>query len=462
MGVGRFVICDKKKLKEDNARVESRQHRFMASEASSDQVAQLRSTERILVLARWIAVPFALAHVLTYYIDFPSTGIYVASLALVGLLAVANGFMTWACYRAQTKRAYERLGLISMKIDFLVVFAFVWLFTFDVNTAIFVMIYLLPLEAALRYQMRGALMAMAAATLLYAAREWWGHIYYGHDFLVASITFRMGVGWLIALVVGGMASRFTKQDRQVRELYRNEHAAAQAYRSMQNAKDTFTSAMSHEIRTPLTSIHGFAITLRDRSDNLTPQQHEMLDHMVAESRRLKRLLDGLLDFERLSRNQMPSDPQCINLGELASSIANDLSFAQERAISLNVQHVHAMVDERQISRAIRHLLGNACKFTRPGDEILVLVSGDDDNVLLCVDDAGPSIPESEYETIFALFERGSAPPLPSPGIGAGLALTKAFVERQGGRIWVERSPTLGGARFCITIPVCPEHDHSVI
>lgn len=180
---------------------------------------QLRDAERTMIMMRWFASAFALVQVLTFYMPYPP-GVREVGLGLAAATALGNLIFVWQVRRVETAQEVHRLAISSLAFDFVLVMAFVTVYTFDVNTAMFALIYLLPLEGAIRFRRRGALTVMAAATIVYILREGWGAYHYGHPFLPASISFRMGIGMLIAAVAGAIATRYAQEQGRAGELTR--------------------------------------------------------------------------------------------------------------------------------------------------------------------------------------------------------------------------------------------------
>ena len=162
-------------------------------------------TERTMLRIRWFGVAFGVLQVLTYYIPHPP-GALPAALAFVGLLAAGNVAVTMAVRRVTTLRAARVLALAALGLDIVVVMGLVFVYTFDPETAMFAVVYVLPLEGAVRFQLRGALGTMAGAAVLYSLREVYGLVVYGNEFFLTSISFRMGIGVIIAAVAGAMAT----------------------------------------------------------------------------------------------------------------------------------------------------------------------------------------------------------------------------------------------------------------
>jgi GAF domain-containing protein len=179
---------------------------------------QLR-TVRNLATVRWAAIVWAAIQVSTYYLPYPP-GVLPWALAAVGVLLVGNTAIWLGLRRASTPAAVGRLALASVLVDGIAIVLLVYVYTFDPDTAIWAALYIVPLDAAALFQLRGALWTMAAITVLYAVREVYGYLAFDNALLPVSITFRMGVGFIIASFAGAMASGLVSRLRELGGLNR--------------------------------------------------------------------------------------------------------------------------------------------------------------------------------------------------------------------------------------------------
>jgi K+-sensing histidine kinase KdpD len=184
-----------------------------------------------MIVVRWCAVAFGLAQVLAYYRPYPS-GAEPVALSMVALLGVGNAVISGLWRRManddspSSVAGYRALGLSSLALDFVVVLAFVVVYTFDVNTAIWALIYILPLEGAILFQRFGAMATMVVASLCYFGRELYGAHVFGYPFLPVSITFRMGIGFIIAGVAGAISAQLLKERDRVEQLHLTSRSLA--------------------------------------------------------------------------------------------------------------------------------------------------------------------------------------------------------------------------------------------
>ncbi|HUS61920.1 MAG TPA: diguanylate cyclase [Acidimicrobiales bacterium] len=163
--------------------------------------------------ARWAAAAFALLQFSLYQ---PPDGVTTPfPLVPVGLVVAAIAVAVNLAAGAATKRAdvakVWRIGVIELGFDTALALGVVWAFTFDRTSALWALLVIPIIEGALRLQLRGAWTTWGACALSYLAREWWGHVVYGHPFEIESVTYRVGILALVAVTVGQLAQRLTQQ-----------------------------------------------------------------------------------------------------------------------------------------------------------------------------------------------------------------------------------------------------------
>jgi diguanylate cyclase (GGDEF)-like protein/PAS domain S-box-containing protein len=163
--------------------------------------------------ARWVAAAFAVLQVTLYRtLPYPP-GIQRLGYALAGALAIFNLALIVAGRRVSTEKSARVLALVGLVGDALVATGFVWIYTFDSTAAIYSVLYIIPLEAAMRFQLAGALSLWGLTAVLYTIKELWGSAHYGYALAVESVTFRMGVGLIIAVIGGLIAQDLFRQRR---------------------------------------------------------------------------------------------------------------------------------------------------------------------------------------------------------------------------------------------------------
>jgi PAS domain S-box-containing protein len=219
-------------------------------------------------------------------------------------------------------------------------------------------------------------------------------------------------------------------------------------RRLEEVRENILATVSHELRTPLTSITGFALTLRERGDELGPEvRRELLRNLTEQAFKLERLLSDLLDLDRLREGRAELALEEADLTEIAARVA-----AAHGPVEVVGEPVTAFVDRAKIERILVNLVTNAVKHTAPGTRIVVSVSADgDDSALIQVDDEGPGVAEGDRDMIFELFSRSPRDGAEVPGAGVGLALVAQFAALHDGEAWVQDGEG-GGASFRVRLP----------
>ena len=222
-------------------------------------------------------------------------------------------------------------------------------------------------------------------------------------------------------------------------------------------KRQFVSAVSHELRTPLTAIRGSLEMLADGDigELPGPAQH-VVDVAARGTERLTRLVNDIIDIERLEAGTFDIRARPEDLAPLVLDAADSLlPLAGERNVALVIGDVDGstLCDADRVVQALVNLIGNALKFTQPGGAVHVSAHIEQHEILVSVRDEGRGIPAEEFDTIFERFHQvQQADGRKLGGTGLGLPITKAIVERHGGRIWVE-SEIGSGSTFNFTLPL---------
>jgi PAS domain S-box-containing protein len=237
---------------------------------------------------------------------------------------------------------------------------------------------------------------------------------------------------------------------------------------VEQMKDEFISVVSHELRTPLTSIHGSLRMLASGLLDHQPQKRQRLIEIAASStERLVRLVNDILDVERIEAGKLRMAREACNLEALIQQAVNTMQNLADRArisVQTNFQAsaVCIWADPDRILQTLTNLLSNAIKFSEPGGTVQITVTSASmvdgcstvtDQVQIAVRDQGRGIPPEKLETIFERFQQAdSSDARNCEGTGLGLAICRSIVQQHGGRIWAE-SQINQGSSFFFTIPL---------
>ncbi|WP_437735117.1 ATP-binding protein [Sorangium sp. So ce1335] len=256
----------------------------------------------------------------------------------------------------------------------------------------------------------------------------------------------------------GIYADITERKQMEIELQKAKEAADAAAR----AKGEFLTVMSHELRTPLSLILGPLESLLSSPDEpLSPKVRADLERIQRSGRRLRRLVDDVLDYQKIEAGKMQVHREAVDVGELVADMVEEARPAAERGgIQLSIQVDTALrtvpLDRRKFEKIALNLLGNALKFTPPGGRVAVDLRVMDGVFELSVEDTGPGIPADKRHLLFQKFQQIDASATRKhEGTGIGLSLVKELTELMGGTLGVESEPG-SGSRFFVRLPRAAE------
>jgi PAS domain S-box-containing protein len=228
-------------------------------------------------------------------------------------------------------------------------------------------------------------------------------------------------------------------------------------RAIDKMKNEFISVVSHELRTPLASIRGsLGLLAAGVLDNEPEATKQMLSIAASESERLVRMVNDILDLERLEANKITLNQQWCDAADLiqqAMETLRPLALENNITISFLPSRVQIWADQDWIIQILVNLLCNAIKFSLPLTTVTISASDQADRVLFAVKDQGRGIPADKVESIFGRFQQVDASDSRQKGgTGLGLAICRQIVQQHGGRIWAE-SISGKGSTFYFTLPI---------
>jgi two-component system, OmpR family, sensor histidine kinase VicK len=242
------------------------------------------------------------------------------------------------------------------------------------------------------------------------------------------------------------------------ELYEHLKEANEQLKQHDKMQKEFINLAAHELRTPIQPIVGLTEIVYSQIKN--PEQLELLDTVVRNAKRLKRLADDIVDITKIESQSLKLNKEHLNLNGLISNIIYDyktLILNDNYKVKLNFkpfkENLLVEADKKRIAQVVSNLLSNAIKFTKDG-QIFVSVEKkevDNNNVnyaLVTVSDTGEGINPEIFPKIFSKFITKSF-----EGIGLGLYICKNIIEAHEGRIWAENNSDENGATFRFILPV---------
>jgi two-component system sensor histidine kinase VicK len=231
-------------------------------------------------------------------------------------------------------------------------------------------------------------------------------------------------------------------------------------RALDRMKDEFISTVSHELRTPLTSLRGALGLLAGGALTNRPEKtQQMLEIAITNSDRLVRLVNDILDLERISSGKTELHSTMCSAEDLlrrAAGVQQTRSPRPNIRIFFAAHGVNVWADPDRILQTLNNLISNAIKFSPEGSEIHLTARNIDENeALIEVRDQGRGIPADKLEHIFDRFQQGDASDSRAMGgTGLGLAICRSIVNQHGGRIWATSAPDQGTI-FYFTLPTKP-------
>jgi PAS domain S-box-containing protein len=229
-------------------------------------------------------------------------------------------------------------------------------------------------------------------------------------------------------------------------------------------KDEFVSMVSHELRTPLTSIYGsLAMLTSGLLDNQPAKAKRLLEIAVDSTDRLMRLVNDILDIERIESGNVQITKAIWVVSELMQKAVDVVEPLADKAgikISMTVIDSQVWVDADRLIQTFTNLLDNAIKFSPRGTTVWFTATKRAGQVLFEIRDCGRGIPEDKLAIIFERFQQVDASDARNgEGTGLGLAICRSIIQQHGGQIWVES--VLGkGSTFSFVLPRSPSASDS--
>lgn len=234
--------------------------------------------------------------------------------------------------------------------------------------------------------------------------------------------------------------------------------AEKELRETMEIKSEFTSMVSHQLRTPLTAIkEGIGIVLDGEAGVINEEQKDFLDIAKRNVDRLARVINDILDFQKLDAGRAVFNMQENDMNKVVKQIQQAMTpLVKEKGLNLitELDENLPMVrfDEDKIVQVLMNIVNNAIKFTEKGS-ITVTTNKEDNAIHVAVQDTGVGIKGEDMTRLFHKFEQlAQGKGKRTGGTGLGLAISKEIMEKHRGKIWAESE--LGkGTTFHFTLPI---------
>ncbi len=255
--------------------------------------------------------------------------------------------------------------------------------------------------------------------------------------------------------------------QELEKVTENLRAANERLKELDSLKDEFISTVTHELRTPLTAVRSIAEIIHDSPSLGAARRVEFAAIIIKESERLTRLINQVLDFQKLESGRMEWQLVKVDFRSVIHQAVTGINqLIQNKHIRIhldlpdNIPEIDG--DKDRLVQVMINLVANAVKFCpSESGQIDISIINKPTKIQINVADNGPGITPDEQKIVFERFRQvaftGKGRP---PGSGLGLSITKHIIEHHGGKIWVE-SQSGAGTTFSFTLPVVQKRDGDI-
>ena len=229
-------------------------------------------------------------------------------------------------------------------------------------------------------------------------------------------------------------------------------------KEIERIKNEFLSSVSHELKTPLAIIkEAIGLVVDEIPGKVVEAQRDVLAMAEANTLRLSKIIDSLLDISRLESGKVQLNIQVTEINELIAETVSDFKYlAEQKGILFDYEirpvKLDISCDPDRIRQVLVNFLSNALKFTPRGGRVKVICNEEEDEVIVFIEDTGIGVLKENIPKLFNRFVQINRELGPGEkGTGLGLAISKELVELHKGRIWAE-SKINKGSRFCFSLP----------
>jgi len=249
-----------------------------------------------------------------------------------------------------------------------------------------------------------------------------------------------------------------KVELRTKQLLDNEEKLKQANES----KDKFFSIIAHDLRNPFMALISITKLLRENFNDFSEEdKKKSLGQIEESSKDTYLLLENLLEWAKTQTNRIEINKVDFDLYE---AIDENLKIAQKSGEMKDIsiifkkeKTVLVNADKNLFNTTLRNLLSNAIKFTIAHGQIIISTEKREDEVVILIHDSGVGIPKESLDRLFHIeFKQSTMGTNKEHGSGLGLIICKEFIEKNGGRIWVE-SEINKGSKFYFTVPLSKKH-----
>lgn len=236
--------------------------------------------------------------------------------------------------------------------------------------------------------------------------------------------------------ISQLAEDINTMSERLKENYEKE-------KKQEEAKNELIVAVSHDLKTPLTSIIGYLELLNKDKDNFAKDQQEYLKVAYEKSENLKKLIEELFEYTKLSNNYVKLNKVPFNIAILVNQIIGEhVLFLSEKNIEVEIEsdknELICDIDMQKIIRVVENLVKNAEKYSYKNSTFKIIMGEDEKNIKLSFINEGDNINEEDLLKIFdEMYRVDKSRNAEIEGSGLGLPISKKIIELHKGRIWAE-------------------------
>jgi len=234
-------------------------------------------------------------------------------------------------------------------------------------------------------------------------------------------------------------------------------------KELNEMRKEFIDRASHELKTPITTVYG-AYQLLDMlyKDKFDQEQSEIIEMAFSGTKRIKKLVDDLLDVSKIDSKAFQLNKRKTNLADLISSCVKEMRYFSNKRnheIIIDLEpELYLNIDESRIELVITNLISNAIKYTPSKGKINIKMNSNNKFVQIIIKDTGVGLAKTEMEGLFKKFSRISSPlkkdlDIDLGSTGLGLFISKEIIKLHGGEIWAESAGKGKGSTFKFKIPL---------
>ncbi|NNV55432.1 PAS domain-containing sensor histidine kinase [Limnovirga soli] len=230
-----------------------------------------------------------------------------------------------------------------------------------------------------------------------------------------------------------------------------------ALKELNNTKDKFLSIIAHDLKNPFNNMLGFAKLLNENYTKYSARELEAItSQLYSSAKQTYSLLENLLDWARTQSNTIPFNPEPLDFETIYPEILETVALsaaAKQIEINCHNQEVKTIyADSNMFATILRNLISNAIKFTHQNGSIHIYVTKTEANIVFHIADDGVGMDQEHIDNLFNPGEKKSTKGTKGEkGTGLGLILCKEFIEKHGGKIWVN-STKEKGSDFYFSLP----------